>query len=88
MLGDEILRWNNGEVPRRPGRWAAKQKPGEDLHLRVRRGDTELGVNLRLGEVQETAFQVVEASAVTDREKRIREGLLHGTTDPVTARLP
>ena len=88
MVGDEILRWNNGEVPRRPERWAAEQKPGEELHLRVRRGDTDISVNLRLGEIHETVFQVVEASAASDREKRIRQGLLHGTTDPITARAP
>jgi predicted metalloprotease with PDZ domain len=87
-VGDEILRWNNGDVPRRPDRWAAEQKPGEDLHLRIHRADAELNVDLRLGEIREKSFLVKESSPVTDREKRIRDGLLRGTTDPVTARLP
>jgi predicted metalloprotease with PDZ domain len=87
-VGDEILRWNNGDVPRRPDRWAAEQKPGEKLYLRIHRADTEVNVDLRLGEIREKSFLVKESSSVTDREKRIRDGLLRGTTDPVTARLP
>jgi predicted metalloprotease with PDZ domain len=84
-VGDEILRWNNGETPRRPDRWAAQQKPGEDLHLRVRRDEKEEKLDLRLGEVREKSFDVVEAPNPDPRAKRIRDGILHGTTDPVTA---
>lgn len=87
-VGDEILRWNNGEVPRRPAYWAGQQQPGEELHLQVRRADKEIRADLRLGEIREKSCQVVEAPAVSDRAKRIREGLLHGTTDPVTAQTP
>jgi predicted metalloprotease with PDZ domain len=85
-VGDEILRWNNGDTPHRPDRWAAQQKPGEDLHLRVRRDGKEENIDLRLSEVREKFFQVVEAPSPDPRAKRIREGILHGTTDPVTAR--
>jgi hypothetical protein len=30
-------------------------------------------------------YQVIEMMDTSDRAKRIRDGLLHGTTDPVTA---
>jgi predicted metalloprotease with PDZ domain len=85
QVGDEIIRWNNGETPHRPERWASQQKPGEIIHLRIRRAEKEQAVEIRLGEIRETFFQVVEASGASDRAKRIREGMLHGTTDPVTA---
>ena len=85
-VGDEILRWNSGDVPRRPDRWAGQQKPGEDLHLRIRRDDKEETIVTRLGEVREKFFEIIEAPDAEPRAKRIREGLLHGTTDPVTAR--
>ncbi len=88
LVGDVILRWDNADVPRRPEHWAAQQKPGEDLHLRLRRAEGEQLVDLRLGELRETFYQVVEAPDPSDRAKRIRDGLLHGTTDPVTARVP
>ncbi len=87
MVGDEIVRWNNADIPRRPDRWAAQQKPGEDLHLRLRRADNEQLIDLRLGEQHEKFYQVVETADASDRAKRIREGILHGTTDPVTARV-
>ena len=84
-VGDELLRWNNGDVPRRPDRWATQQKSGEDLHLRVHRDDKELNIDLHLGELHEKFYQVVELSDCDARAKRIRDGMLHGTTDPVTA---
>jgi predicted metalloprotease with PDZ domain len=85
QVGDELVRWNAGEVPRRPEHWASQQKPGEELHLRVRRGEKEETVNMRLGENRETFYQVTESSGAGDRARRIRDGMLRGTTDPVTA---
>jgi predicted metalloprotease with PDZ domain len=86
LVGDEIVRWNNGEVPRRPERWAAQQKPGEVLRLRIRRGEKEESREIRLGEVHEKFFQVAEMSSADDRARRLRDGLFRGTTDPITAR--
>jgi predicted metalloprotease with PDZ domain len=84
--GDEILRWNNGDPPRRPDHWASQQKPGETLHLRLKRAGKEERVDLPLGEVREKFYQVAESPHASDRARRIREGMLRGTTDPVTAR--
>ena len=85
QVGDEIIRWNSGEVPRRPERWSSQQKPGDDLRLRIRRAEKDLNLDVRLGQIRETFYQVVEASNGTDRARRIRDGILRGTTDPVTA---
>ena len=85
-VGDEILRWNSSDTPRRPERWASQQKAGDELRLRVRRDEKEETLTLHLGEVRERVYEVVESSTVSDRAKRIRDGILHGTTDPVTAR--
>ncbi len=85
--GDEILRWNNADPPKRPERWVLSQKIGDEISLHVRRpgADKEEDVVVRLGELREKHYQVVESAHATEREKRIREGLLHGTTSPVTA---
>jgi len=85
--GDEILRWNNSDPPRRLDRWTIAQKPGDELHLQVKHEDKEKEeeITVRLGEVREKYYQLAEASQGTDRQKRIREALLHGTTTPVTA---
>ncbi len=85
LVGDEIVRWNNGEPPRRPERWLSQQKPGDTLHLRVRRDDKEQNIDIRLGEQREKFYQVVESSNAGARARGIREGLLRGSTDPVTA---
>jgi predicted metalloprotease with PDZ domain len=87
-VGDEVLRWNNADVPRHPERWATQQKPGDVLHLRIRRGEKEQALDLPLGEMRETYYEVAESSGAVSLAKRIREGLLHGTTDPLTAHLP
>jgi predicted metalloprotease with PDZ domain len=84
--GDEILRWNNGETPRRPERWAAQQKPGDEISLRVRRAEKDESVDLRLGEIRLRFYQVMEVAGAGDRARRIRDGVLHGATDPITAR--
>jgi predicted metalloprotease with PDZ domain len=79
-VGDAILTWNGGEVPRRPSRWAMEQNPGDLLALRIRREDKELPVEFRLGEMKETVYDVLEDSHATEKARRIREGLLRGET--------
>ena len=79
-VGDAILTWNSGEVPRRPARWVMEQNPGDLLALRIRREDKELSVEFRLGKIKETAYEVLEASHATEKARRIREGLLRGET--------
>jgi predicted metalloprotease with PDZ domain len=85
LVGDEIVRWNKGEPPRRPERWISQQKPGDVLHLRVRRDDKEQNIEIRLGEQREKFYQVTESASASDRARCIREGMLRGSTDPVTA---
>lgn len=85
-VGDEIIAWNAGQIPGRPDRWAMQQKPGDELHLRVRRGGKEVTVDLRLGEMRETFYLVIDAPGADERARRIREGMLRGTTDAATAR--
>jgi predicted metalloprotease with PDZ domain len=86
QVGDEIVRWNNSDVPRRPERWATQQKPGDVLRLRVRRAEKEQSIEIHLGELHEKFFQVAEMSNADERARRLRDGILHGTTEPVTAR--
>jgi len=85
-VGDAILTWNGGEVPRRPGRWVMDQNPGDLLTLRIRREDKELSVQFRLGEFKKTAYEVLEDTQATDKARRIREGLLRGETSTAAHR--
>ncbi len=81
--GDVILKWNGGEVPRRVERWLLEQKAGDSLKLRVRREDKEITLEFRLGEIQETLYQVVEDSHAGEKARHIREGMLRGETSAV-----
>jgi predicted metalloprotease with PDZ domain len=85
--GDAVLSWNGSEAPRNPERWAYSQKAGSEVHLRVRRQEREISLDFRIGEASETFYQVVEDGHADPKAKRIREGILHGTTQPVTASL-
>jgi len=79
-IGDVVVGWNNGDPPRRIERWLREQKPGDTLRLRVRRDGSETSVQFRLGEMIETLYQVTEDSQANEKARRIRDGLLHGTT--------
>ena len=81
--GDVILRWNDGDVPRRIERWLREQHPGDRVRVRLRREDKEQVLEFRLGEATETLWQVVESASASEKAKRIRAGLLRGVTQPV-----
>ncbi len=83
--GDVILSWNGADVPRNPERWVYSQKAGNEVRLRVQRDDREMSIDFRIDEATDTFYQVGEDSRADAKAKRIREGLLHGTTQPVTA---
>jgi predicted metalloprotease with PDZ domain len=83
--GDVLLSWNGAEPPRSIERWANSQKPGSEIRVRVRREEQEISLTFRIGEATDTFYQVVEEGHADARAKRIREGLLHGTTQPITA---
>lgn len=80
-VGDLIVSWNGGDVPRYPEHWVNRRDPGEPLHLLVRRDDAEVNVDLRLDSRRQTFCQVVEMERASERARRIRDGLLHGSTD-------
>jgi predicted metalloprotease with PDZ domain len=85
---DIIVTWNNGEPPRNPDRWADRQTSGASLHLTIRRDDQKVNLEFRLGDITETGYAVSEAAQPSEKARRIREGLLHGATQPVTASVP
>jgi predicted metalloprotease with PDZ domain len=83
--GDVILSWNGSDPPRNAERWLASQKPGAKLRLIVQREDKQITLEFPIGEASEMFYQIAEDSHASDKARRIREGLLRGTTQPVTA---
>jgi predicted metalloprotease with PDZ domain len=83
--GDVIVTWNGGEVPRSLDRWASTHKKGASVKIGVRREDGPATVEFALGEVSETFYRTVEDEHAGEKARRIREGILRGTTQPVRA---
>jgi predicted metalloprotease with PDZ domain len=77
--GDLLLALNDEALPRSPERWVRDRQPGERVTLKVRRGSEEKTISFTLGRQAEAVFQVVEAPDATEKQRRIREGILHGT---------
>jgi predicted metalloprotease with PDZ domain len=83
--GDVIVSWNGGE-PRGLERWANTHKKGTIVKVGVRHVDgTNATIEFALGEVSETFYRTVEVEHAGEKARRIREGILRGTTQPVTA---
>ncbi|HKV64444.1 MAG TPA: hypothetical protein VJO16_21230 [Candidatus Acidoferrum sp.] len=82
-VGDVIVSWNGGEAPRRIERWLQEQRPGDSLKLKIRREEKEMAIEFRLGEIKETAYQVVEDSHASENARHIREGILRGETSAI-----
>jgi predicted metalloprotease with PDZ domain len=82
---DVITSWNGTEPPKNIERWAYGQKKGSLLRLGVRRDEKNISIELRVGEVVEIAHSVAEDARAGEKAKHIREGLLRGVTQPVTA---
>jgi predicted metalloprotease with PDZ domain len=87
-VGDAILSWNGSEVPRNLEAWLYAQKKIGTLRLGIRRDEKNLTLEFRLGEITETLYRPAEDSRASEKARRIREGLLRGTTQPVTASIP
>jgi predicted metalloprotease with PDZ domain len=85
---DVILTWNGGEPPRNPERWVDRQNRNSALHLSVRREEQKTNLEFRLSEISETGYAIAESAQPSEKARRIREGLLRGTTQPVTAVVP
>jgi predicted metalloprotease with PDZ domain len=77
--GDILLALNGEPLPRTPERWVRDHQPGEQVTLKVRRNGEEKTVTFALGRQAEAVFQVVEAPEATEKQRRIRDGILHGT---------
>jgi predicted metalloprotease with PDZ domain len=83
--GDVIVSWNDGEVPRSLARWVRERQPGEAVKIRIRREEKERSLEFKLGEERELIYQVAENPHASEKARRIRDGLLHGTTQPAEA---
>jgi predicted metalloprotease with PDZ domain len=79
--GDILLAINGGPVPRYLPGWLHDQTPGEKITLHVHRDDKELDIKFALGANDSKRFWIAEMATITEKQRRIREGWLKGTTN-------
>ncbi len=80
--GDIIVALNGDAFPRIPERWLRDHQPEERFTIKVRRNSEEKEFPLALGRQTEANVQVVELPDPTGKQRRIRDGILHGTPGP------
>jgi predicted metalloprotease with PDZ domain len=80
--GDEVIALNGGTFPRSPDRWLRDHQPGERVTVKVRRNGEELDLSFPLGRQTDAAYQITEIASPTEKQRRIRDGILRGVTTP------
>jgi predicted metalloprotease with PDZ domain len=79
--GDILTALNGEPLPRSPERWLRDHQPGEPVKVKVQRSREEKEFSFALGRQSDAVYQVVEASEPSEKQRRIRDGILHGTVD-------
>ncbi len=78
--GDILVALNGEPIPRAPERWLRDRQSGERVTVRVRRGTEERDFSFPLGRQTDASYQITEIASPTEKQRRIREGILRGVT--------
>jgi hypothetical protein len=57
-------------------------QPGERVTIKVRRAGQEMEFTVALGRQTDAVYQITEIPEPSEKQRRIRNGILHGTVDP------
>jgi predicted metalloprotease with PDZ domain len=80
--GDSLIALNGESFPRAPERWLRDHQPEERVTIKVRRGGEERDFSFPLGRLADASYQIAEIPSPTERQRRIRDGILRGVTTP------
>ena len=80
--GDVLIALNGEPFPRAPERWLRDHQPDERVIVKIQRGGEERMFSFPLGRQADAAYQVTEIASPTERQRRVREGILRGQTTP------
>jgi predicted metalloprotease with PDZ domain len=80
--GDILVALNGESFPNAFTRWLRDHQPDERVTVRIRRGGEEKELSFALGRQTEAAYQIVELPGATEKQLRIRDGILRGVTTP------
>ena len=78
---DLLLELNGAPISGRISAWMRERTPGETIRVKVRRDGEERELSFAVGSREENHCTVVEVAHPTEKQLRIRAGLLRGTTE-------
>ena len=78
--GDVLIALNGDAFPRMPDRWLRDHQPDERVKVKIKRGGEEKELSFPLGRQSDAAYQISEIGSPTERQRRVREGILRGMT--------
>ena len=81
QAGDELVTLDGQEPMGNPMRDLRKRKPGEHVILGIKRDGEARNVEMALAQATLKRYMVSESASANERQKRILQGILHGTTD-------
>ena len=79
--GDVLLQLGGQPFPRFAQQWLMRHSPGDQVKLRIGRGDQEREVTLTLDKKMLRAYSIPKIAGASAKQKRIRDGILTGTTN-------
>lgn len=79
--GDVILQIEGQPFGRSAIRFLYQHRPGDMVNMRIERNGSPMDISFPLAERVVQTYSISEIPNASDRQRRIREGLLHGTTD-------
>jgi predicted metalloprotease with PDZ domain len=80
-VDDILVELNGAPISGRISAWMRERTPGETIKVKVRRDGEERELSFAVGSREENHCTVVEVAHPTEKQLRIRAGLLRGTTE-------
>ncbi|HET6143700.1 MAG TPA: PDZ domain-containing protein [Candidatus Acidoferrales bacterium] len=80
--GDALVQLNGETFPRLSERWLRDHQPDERVTLKIQRGGEAMDISFPLGHLTDSTYQITEIASPTERQRRIRNGILRGITTP------
>jgi predicted metalloprotease with PDZ domain len=80
--GDVLVGLNGEAFPRALDRWLRDHQPDERVTVKIQRGGEERDFSFPLGRQTDATYQITEMASPTERQRRIRDGILRGVTTP------
>jgi predicted metalloprotease with PDZ domain len=79
--GDVLVTLDGQPANRALFAWAQEHRPGDTVKLRVRRNNSEMDLSFAAGSTTTQEYRVAPIKDSTEKQRRIREGLLQGKTN-------